>query len=132
MIRLLVPSLAGLISLALWLYAIFDVIQTDESLTRNLPKTFWLVLVILFPPIGPIAWLVVGRPLYAGFAPGGTQYRPPQRFVAPEDRPDFGSKALPGPSAEQLQRWEDDLARREREIDRGDDGAGDTDPSAER
>lgn len=124
MIRIAVPGFGFLIGLTLWVYAVLDVIQTDESLTRNLPKQLWVFLVLLFPPIGPIAWLIAGRPLYAGWAPGGTQYRPPTRSTAIEDQPGFGGKPVAGgPSAEQLQRWEDDLARREREINGGDDEA---------
>jgi hypothetical protein len=36
----------------LWIYCIFDVIASEESLIRNLPKTMWLVIVIFVPTIG--------------------------------------------------------------------------------
>jgi hypothetical protein len=90
MIRLAVPSFGLLIGLALWIYALLDVVQTDEILVRNLPKTIWLFVVLLFPPVGPIVWLVAGRPLYAGWAPGGAAPQRPSRPIAPEDRPDWG------------------------------------------
>lgn len=124
MFRLLVPSLGGLIVFAVWLFAVFDVIATDDVLVRNLPKPLWLLLVIIVPLVGSIAWLVLGRPLYASWQPGGqVSAEPRRRFVAPEDRADFAERPLPGPSAEDLRRWEDDLARREREI-RGDEDDG--------
>jgi hypothetical protein len=77
MFRLFLPGIAGFVLFALWLFCIFDVIATDESLARNLPKMVWLLLVILVPTIGSIAWLALGRPRYAGLRPGRTDVRPP-------------------------------------------------------
>jgi len=57
-----VGGITGLILLGLWLFAIFDVIGTDESCCRNLPKSMWLMLVIFLPAIGSISWLILGRP----------------------------------------------------------------------
>ena len=59
---LYLDGLVGLVVLALWIFCLIDVISTDESLCRNLPKTLWLVLVVLLPAVGSIAWLVAGRP----------------------------------------------------------------------
>lgn len=50
------------VHVALLVYALIDCIQTDQILIRNLPKTVWLFLIILIPVIGPIVWLVAGRP----------------------------------------------------------------------
>lgn len=52
----------GLILLALWIFCIFDVITTPESDCRNLPKTLWLIIVLILPDVGSIAWLIAGRP----------------------------------------------------------------------
>ena len=90
MIRLFGPGLLGLVVMAMWLYCIFDVISTDDSLVRNLPKVVWLVFVLLVPLIGSLAWLALGRPLYAGWRPGDTERRPPRRRPkGPEDDPDW-------------------------------------------
>jgi hypothetical protein len=51
----------GLFMLGLWLFCIIDVITTDESRIRNLPKVLWLIIVLLIPDIGSIAWLIAGR-----------------------------------------------------------------------
>ena len=51
----------SLILVALWLFCIIDVITTPEGECRNLPKTVWLLLVVLLMDIGSIAWLVAGR-----------------------------------------------------------------------
>ena len=120
MIRYL--GLGGLLVLILWVFCIFDVIATDRSLPRNLPKELWLFLVILFPPIGPIAWLILGRPQGTRLAPGSTDMRPPtrrdQRFLGPEDSPDFLRRA----DEDRLRAWEEDLRRREEEMRRREDG----------
>ena len=55
-------GLVGLLLLAFWIWAIFDVIATDGDRCRNLPKLLWLVLVILLSTIGAAAWLMLGRP----------------------------------------------------------------------
>ncbi|MEV4576786.1 PLD nuclease N-terminal domain-containing protein [Nonomuraea jabiensis] len=52
----------GLVTLVLWLYCLFDAITTPDVLCRNLPKIVWVVIVLLFPLIGSVAWLVAGRP----------------------------------------------------------------------
>lgn len=102
----------GLAVLALWLYCIFDVIATDDGLLRNLPKTLWLVIVIFLPTIGSIAWLIMGRPLYAGWRPGDTTRRPAPRARGPEDDPGWTRS----PHEDRLREWERDLDRREREL----------------
>jgi hypothetical protein len=90
MVRLFGPGLVGFLVFALWVYCVLDVIATDAVLIRNLPKVTWLVIVLIFGPLGSIAWLAVGRPQFAGWRPGDTTpRRPPRRYTGPEDRPDF-------------------------------------------
>ena len=63
----------GLLLFALllfWVWAVIDVISTDQTLARNLPKGTWLFLVIIFPDLGAICWVLLGRPEAAGFWPG--------------------------------------------------------------
>ena len=116
--------------LALWAYCIFDVISTDEALMRNMPKVLWLIVVIILPTVGSVAWLLLGRPLGAGLRPGDTsthrpiqpRYRPPQRSLAPDDDPAF----LAGLDDEtkRLKAWEDDLKRREDDLRKRDEEGG--------
>ena len=54
-------GLGGLIVLALWIFCFLDVLTTPEQSCRNLPKLAWVFIVLLLPPIGPIAWLIAGR-----------------------------------------------------------------------
>jgi hypothetical protein len=109
-------GLAGLLLLFLWVYCIFDVIATDESVMRNMPKIIWLLVVIFVPTVGSVAWLALGRPARAGFRPGETTYRPPPRVLGPEDSPEFMLGA--GEEAKRLRRWEEELRQREKKLRR--------------
>jgi hypothetical protein len=119
-------GLVGLAILALWIFCIFDVIGTQEGLTRNLPKMMWLLIVIFLPTVGSIAWLIMGRPENAAFKPGGTAYRqpgepfrsPPQRKgqIAPDDDPGFLAQL--DERTRRLRDWEDELKRREDDLKR--------------
>ena len=98
----------------LWIYCVFDVIATEEALVRNMPKMMWLLVVIILPAVGAVAWLVLGRPQKAGFVPGDTNYRKPIRPRGPEDSPGFMSEV--NERGRELRRWEEDLKRREEEL----------------
>jgi hypothetical protein len=52
----------ALVLLVLWVYCVIDVITTDESRMRNLPKLTWLLIVLILPDIGSVLWLIGGRP----------------------------------------------------------------------
>ena len=77
--------------LVLWVFCILDVISTEEALCRSLPKYLWLFIVIILPDVGSIAWLLLGRPVGAGFRLGSQigVYKPQKRAIGPEDSPDF-------------------------------------------
>lgn len=70
---LVLGETGALIELLLLVYCVLNVITTPEDQVRNLPKLLWLVLVILLPLIGGIAWLVAGRPQNG--RPGGLPYK---------------------------------------------------------
>lgn len=50
------------VELCLVVYCVLNIITTPDEQVRNLPKLLWLVLVLLFPIVGGVAWLVAGRP----------------------------------------------------------------------
>lgn len=74
-----------LLSLALTIYCVVDALQTEETAVRALPKIAWLVLILLFPLVGPVAWLIAGRP------PRRPRRTPPRPRgpMGPDDDPDF-------------------------------------------
>ncbi|WP_413800704.1 PLD nuclease N-terminal domain-containing protein [Streptomyces iranensis] len=136
-----------LVPLALSIYAFIDCITTDEQDIRYIPKPIWAILVLLFPIVGSVSWLIAGR---KRAVPGGTG-RPGVRgtggggggggWVAPDDNPEF-LKSLndkgrkddanepadpPGDresDEERLKDWEADLRRREEELRRKGEGPG--------
>lgn len=59
---LYMDGLLSLVVLGLWIFCLIDVITTDESVCRNLPKTMWVLLVLFLPAVGSLAWLIAGRP----------------------------------------------------------------------
>jgi hypothetical protein len=83
----MVYVLVALIALGVWLYALFEVLTTDEAEVRSLSKFSWILLVLLTFWIGAILWLLFGRPR-AGFAvpARGLRSAPPR---GPDDDPDF-------------------------------------------
>jgi hypothetical protein len=55
-------GLVLLAELSLLVYCLLDVIRTPATHVRNLPKPVWAILCFVPPVIGPIAWLLFGRP----------------------------------------------------------------------
>ena len=77
--------LFALLVVGLAVYALIDCARTDATRVRLLPKTLWMLVIVLVLLLGPLAWLLGGRDRGAGrAAPSG-----PQRPVAPDDDPDF-------------------------------------------
>ena len=121
------------IELVLLVYCLIDCIQTDQSEVRNLGKGWWILLIIFFPLVGGIAWLVAGRPQRGSArrsvpwpttqTSGFPEYERPHRSVAPDDDPEFLEQMRRG-NAEQerlLEQWEEDLRRREERLRDGDE-----------
>jgi hypothetical protein len=116
-----VELVVGLVVLALWVFCLIEVIGSDQGAVRQLPKLAWLVVVLLFPLAGSIAWLVVGRPVVATTArfersvPEFPEYDRPGRAAAtnPEADAEFLRKVRE--RAEQQRQAYRDRQRREAE-----------------
>jgi len=122
-------ELGGVVALllfAFWIWAILDVIATDSALCRNLPKGVWLILVLLLPDIGSIAWLLLGRPERGSWRPGSTDFSAPRRPIAYEDDPRYSpTPAITDRRSEELDRrldeWEAEQRAKRAELDRKED-----------
>jgi hypothetical protein len=122
----------ALVFFAVWLFCIIDVITTPEYACRNLPKFVWLLIVILLPDVGAIAWLVAGRPWNA--QPRDLPYRgntgrspmpaPPPRSARRPVSPDDDEEFLEG-----LRARAEEQRRRAREAQQRDEDTGGTTPT---
>lgn len=76
-------------TLALWIFALIDVITADSWKFRYLDKVSWVFIVILLPLIGGILWFVVGRqPTESrdrGTFGDPRRHQPVIRYQSPED-----------------------------------------------
>jgi len=116
----MIDVVVSLALLSFWFWGLVDVITTDPSACRNLPKAMWVVIVLLIPGIGALVWVMIGRP------PRDSRPRSADSSVSrrPRGVEDAASFAAPAPPMtdrrsaeldEQLERWERE--QREREAD---------------
>lgn len=75
--------LAG-VAIVLVIYAIFDAAATPRFQVKLLPKPVWLLLIVIVPVLGALAWIFAGT---KRLRPGpGRGPRPPR---GPDDDPDY-------------------------------------------
>ena len=140
----MVDVLPEIVTVVFLIFCLIDCIQTDTVLVRNLPKVAWIILIIILPLIGGVAWLVAGRPQRQ---PGSSAvpWRSTQTAGYPEyERPQSGratseideqlrrdqervdrefEEALRKDrerikeNQESLRRWEEELRERERKLE---------------
>ncbi|MEV6636216.1 PLD nuclease N-terminal domain-containing protein [Actinoplanes sp. NPDC051470] len=122
-------SLFVLLDLALLVIALIDCLSADEHAIRALPRIAWVFIILLFSPVGAIAWFVAGRPARAIRMSNGESWRPGSGFpeaerprknqpTAPDDDPEF-LRNLAGSLKDDeamMKKWEADLKRREEEL----------------
>ena len=84
----------ALVEIVLLVYCVLNVITTPEGEVRNLPKLLWLLLVVVLPLVGGVAWLIAGRPQGAARSlpykgnqgvPPSSPRRGPAAVFRPED-----------------------------------------------
>ena len=123
-----VYSLFMLVDLALLVVALIDCLSVEEYSIRALPRVAWVFIILLFSPIGPIAWFIAGRPARSVRLSNGTTWRPGSGFpedqrprpgpLAPDDDPAFLKNLATSLQEDEamMKRWEADLRRREEEL----------------
>ena len=83
--------LLSLITIGVMIFAIVDIITSQEWQIKFLPKFAWVIIVILLPLIGSILWFVLGKERTVVADSGGVD--DPRR--APVTRPDPASRPDP-------------------------------------
>lgn len=89
--------------MAFTLYALVDAAMTDHHRARGVPKSVWVVLIVVLPVLGGILWFVIGK------GDGSEAAR-----TAPDDDPRFTGRNL---SESDLDSQMKDLEARLRELD---------------
>ena len=109
-------ALMIVLPIALAIYALVDLVQTEDERIQGLPKLAWVALIVLIWVVGPMAWLIAGkrgRRWLPGLTPrpAGGPLRG-GRQVAPDDDPDFlrglGGRPAPPPKKPEAGEGEDD------------------------
>ncbi|POH57373.1 PLD nuclease N-terminal domain-containing protein [Arthrobacter glacialis] len=91
------PVIFGVV---LFIYGLIDCIRSEPAHVRSIPKTAWIVVIVLLNVIGVGLWFWLGRPRYASGAvqrvggPSAGNRGPHSagnagRSTAPDDDPEF-------------------------------------------
>jgi hypothetical protein len=115
----------GPVVLVLWIFCVIDVVLAREQDVRHLPKWGWLVLVLLFPLVGSVAWLVAGRP--RGGARAAGRYEREAGGYPEYDRPGRAAATDPVADEEFLRRCRE-RAEEQRRRHRGEPDGSETAP----
>lgn len=84
--------------IGLSLYALLDALRTHQDQMRTFPKWLWIIAVIFFPVVGPVLWLLLGRPRAVrapgpqrsgGFMGGSRRGTPPPATSSPDDDEEY-------------------------------------------
>jgi hypothetical protein len=110
MVRLFIFLAAA--QLALFVLALISCLSVER--VRILPRFAWVLLILLVPLAGPIAYFVWGRPASVPLE-GSLVRRPARRPSSPDDDPEF----LRGVDSEQSRQDRETLAQWEKDF--GDD-----------
>ena len=117
MVRLFVFLAA--VQLVLLILALISCLSAER--VRALPRALWVVLILLLPILGPVAYFLAGRPVPGG--PDGSPARP----LGPRPRPrptspDDDAEFLRTLNAEQARKDRELLAQWERDLQGREDG----------
>ncbi|GAA1632009.1 PLDc N-terminal domain-containing protein [Actinoplanes couchii] len=105
MVRLFI--FAAAVALVLLILALISSLSAER--VRNMPRFAWILLILLIPIAGPIAWFLTGRPV-------SRAHRPSRRPASPDDDPEFlrsMDSAQSRRDRELLDHWEREMRRPE-------------------
>jgi hypothetical protein len=67
--------------IGLGVYAFVQALQADAAQIRVMPRWLWVAVILTFPVVGPVAWILAGRPSRAAISDEGP--------MGPDDDPEF-------------------------------------------
>ena len=98
--------LLSFVPIALIIFALVDLITTDESRVRHLPKMGWVLVIVFLPLIGSVVWLIVGKDRSGATSSEHVSFGDPRRH-----------EAVAAASSSREMNAEDELAAIDREIE---------------
>ncbi|MFF7293359.1 PLDc N-terminal domain-containing protein [Microbacterium sp. NPDC008134] len=104
------PFLFTIITLALTIGAVIDIVRREDSQVRFLPRLAWLIVVILLPLLGALLWFGLGREY------GDAGIAIPRLRRTPRAAPSAGPAAPPAPPRD-TRTTEQQIADLDREIE---------------
>jgi hypothetical protein len=125
------------VPLVLAIFCLVDAITSRDDDVRHLPKLWWIILVLLFPVLGGVAWLVAGRPQRSSrrpprderAVPGYPEYDRPGRMAAGDPVADEAFlRKVRERAEEQRRRAAEERRRREQQTTDPDTEPGAPDP----
>ncbi len=122
--RLLIPLI--IVSLGVMIYALIEAFSTPSDRTRIMPKGLWIVVIILIPLVGGVLWLLFGNEnaYLASTVQGFKKTSSPSRPTNPDDDEEFlrslDIQRAQKRRAEELDKRERELRRREQDLDEDD------------
>lgn len=122
--RLLIPLI--IVSLGVMIYALIEAFSTPSDRTRIMPKGIWIVAIILIPLVGGVLWLLFGNEnaYLASTVQGFKKTTGPSRPANPDDDEEFlrslDIQRAQKRRAEELDKRERELRRREQDLDEDD------------
>lgn len=111
----------GPVLLALWIFCVFHVIVSRDDEVRHLPKLVWLLVVLFFPLVGSLAWLLAGRPVKVQAA--GRPYEREASAFPEYDRPGRAAAVDEAADEEFLRRCRERAEEQRRKYREDKDGA---------
>ncbi|MFK0403757.1 PLDc N-terminal domain-containing protein [Microbacterium sp. NPDC090225] len=99
-----------IITIALTIGAVIDIVRREDSQVRFLPRFVWLIVVILLPLLGALLWFGLGREY------GDAGIAIPRLRRAPRTAPSAGTTAPPAPPRD-TRTTEQQIADLDREIE---------------
>jgi hypothetical protein len=67
--------------IGLGVYAFVQALQADATQIRLMPRWLWVAVILAFPVVGPVAWILTGRQTQAAISDEGP--------LGPDDDPEF-------------------------------------------
>jgi hypothetical protein len=109
----------AVVVVAVTIFAVVDSAMTRKERVRGISKALWILVILIFPIVGPILWFTIGKDRSSGASTAG-------RRLGPDDDPEFLRRlGTDSDQDERIRRLEQELADLDSDTDGdADNGSG--------